>query len=667
MTTATGAGLLSITGAGTAFSYPAGVGVGTLSILGAGDASAYPAAVGVGLLSIDGAGDVTVHPAATGAGLLEIDGSGSGRAAIYATGAGLLYITGAGTAGPLVTGTGAGLLSIVGSGGDYPVATGAGTLSISGAGSAYAGTAAAGRWLYLHTTPPAQVYAVDELRGRLLPTIPMHRAQFSVSATAAQMGQQNDSFGVTLSGAGAALRSRLASQAPYGVRVDVMDGGTVSRSGIVSSVGNTGSAINLDCESQGWSTALPMRTNADLGIFRTVEPLPWRYGRGVRGRCIRLGATGKLWLWADHASERITSVQIDGQDYGAWQWRNDVDAGGSPITVIATADPIDDGAQMIAVGDGKRDSLNGLLIVNPADMVYDLCRVAGQTVTRGELVSFRAECLARDIEISGTIDGGSLQSAMVAISESIYAVFARELPGLMRLLPRSGTAVTIPAKDTPNGTAQRSAISTRLRVRYAITDGDPGASIEVQAPSVERLRGVSTTDVELPLVRDARTAADVAARMLGDMARPGYAIPCAKQRGRIVPGDLVAVSVPAIGITGDALVTASEIDENKSTPTALLRVGTVPAIAIASTAQAYELEQYAGATVSTVGGERELVLTDTNRRPIANARCTLDGSLVRMSDAAGRVSFPLAAMPAGTHTILVEATGMTPLTLTVVV
>ena len=111
-------------------------------------------------------------------------------------------------------------------------------------------------------------------------------------------------------------------------------------------------------------------------MFRDVERLPLRYGRAVPGKCIRLGASGKLWLWADHQSERITSVQVDGQDYGAWQWRNDVDSAGNPITVITTADAIDEGAQLVAVGDGMRDSLNGALIVNPADVVFDLCRLS---------------------------------------------------------------------------------------------------------------------------------------------------------------------------------------------------------------------------------------------------------------------------------------------------
>ena len=39
-----------------------------------------------------------------------------------------------------------------------------------------------------------------------------------------------------------------------------------------------------------------------------------------------------------------------------WTWRNQADANGLPITVVQTVDPIDDGAQLVAVGDGALDA-----------------------------------------------------------------------------------------------------------------------------------------------------------------------------------------------------------------------------------------------------------------------------------------------------------------------
>lgn len=523
-----------------------------------------------------------------------------------------------------------------------------------------------GRWLYVHTRPPAQIYNTDAVRDRLAPALPMHRADLEVTATAAQIGTQNDAFSIRLSGISAALRARLAAQAPYGVRIDVMDGGEISRSGIVGDIGNAADgSIDIDCEAQGWTTALPLRTNADLGIYRDIEVLPWRYGRAVPGRCIRLGQSGKRWLWADHASERISSVQIDGQDYGAWQWRNDVDGNGNPITIITTADAIDEGAELVAVGDGKRDSRTGALIVNPADMVFDICQVAGRSVDRGDLVPLRAECEQRGIEVSGTVDAGTAQSVMVQIAESIYAVFSRELPGLMRLLPRSNPTLSLLAQHTPTARAQRESIATRLRVRYAVEDSQPRGNLEVRAAGVEALRGISSADVTLELVRDARVALDVATRMLTDRARPAYVVPSEPQAQRLVPGDVVTVSVAALGLSGPALVESSRIDEDGSTPTLRLHVGPVPAITLAAVSAAYAPAQYAGATVTAAGGLIQILVTGIDGRPLAGARCTLDGAVVRTADGAGVVAFPASVMQPGPHTILIESPGMTAQTITV--
>lgn len=665
--TGTGAGSLSISGSGTAFAYSIASGAGSLSISGDGAASAHPASVGAGSLSITGTGTASAHPASVGAGSFELSGSGSGVGHVTSSGAGSLSITGTASGGPVVSGIGAGSLSITGDGGDTPRAVGAGSLSFSGAGTAYVGTAATGIWLYLHTIPPAQVYDVDALRGRMNPLHPMMRVPFSVSDTTAQLGQQNDNFRVSLDRPSATLRRLLSAQSPYGVRVDVMDGGTLSRTGIVSSVDGGGDGFDLDCESAGWTDDLPLRTNADLGIFRDVERLPWRYGRAVPGKCVRLGATGKRWLWADHASSRIASVAVDGLPYDGWQWRNDTDDAGNPITIIETVDPIDEGADVVATGDGALDTLSGDLMTNPADIVGDICRRGGITIDRGDLVAFRVECQSRQIEVAGSIIGGSLQSAMVGIADSIYAVFSRELPGLMRLRPRSSPTVTIRAADTPSGSASRGSIATRLRVRYALEDGQPRASIELRAPAVEALRGSVVADVTLPWVSDARVAADVGGRMLADRARPRYTVRAARQQRRIVPGDIVSASVPALGLSGAALVVSSTIAERGSTPVLELPAGTAPAVEIVSAATAYAPELYTGASVASAGDQRVITITGENSRPLAGARCTLDGSIVRFTDSGGRVSFPANVMPSGAHRILIESSGMQSQTVTVVV
>lgn len=666
--TGTGAGSLSITGAGTAYAYATGEGDGRLAISGSGTAYAYATAAGAGLLSISGSGSATAHPAATGTGRLEITGAGTGAGYAAGTGDGLLSITGAATGGPVVTGAGAGTLSITGEGGDTPRGVGSGSLSLSGSGSGWAGTSASGVWLYLHTIPPAQVYQRDELRGRLAQGLPMHNVPFAVSATQASIGQRNDAFSVSLDRPSYNLRARIAAQAPYGVRVDVMDGGAISRSGIVASVaaGADGS-IDLDCEGDGWAADLPLRTSADMGEFRDAEPLPWRFGRGVSGRLVRLNAAGTRWLWADHASSAIRSLTADGQPYDGWQWRNAIDSTGHAYTLVETVDGFDEGAALIAAGDGALDPQNGLLMSNPADVVYALCVYAGVTIDRGAMVPFRVECQDRGLEVAGSIDGGTLQGALAGIAESIYAAFGRGMPGLMRLRPRTAAQATIAARDTPTAAGQSEGIATRVRVRYALEDGKPRASLEVRAPAVEALRRVVTSEVTLPWVRDARVAADVAGRLIADRARPRYITTAARQQRRYYPGETADVTIAALGLSGIALVTSASIDERGSVPTLELPVGAAPAVEIAAQSVAYTPESYTGATVSTQSTDRIIQVTDSTGRPIAGARCVLDGSVTRTADGAGRVAFPVSLMPPGAHVIDVSAPGFDPFRLPVTV
>lgn len=643
-----------------------GTGAGLLSIVGDGQMLAPATAMGAGAFSIIGDGAVFVAPASIGAGSFSIVGDGIGACPVTSTGEGSLSILGAGFGAVGVSATGAGSFEIIGAGGEYPLVSGAGLFEIVGAGSAFVGSAARGRWLKIHTTPLSQVYAIDAIRGRLDPRESMHKCQFDVSPTAAQLGARNDSFNVTLSGAGSRLRSRLVAQAAYGVRIDVMDGGTVSRSGVTSGI-QLGDEIELDCEADGWASPLPHRTNADLGLFRDVEVLPWRYGREVPGRCVRLDAAGRVWLWADHASQRIRSVQIDGQDFDGWQWRNEANQYGQPVTLILT-DGVDDGVEMTAVGDGALDETGGHLIVNPADMLISLCARGGVTLSRGATAEFRAECLARSIEISGTIGAMSLQQSLVLLSESIYAVFSRELSGVMRLLPRTGTARTIAPRYTPTASAERAEVATRLRVRYALDDDDkPRASADFRASAVEALRGVALTEYTLPLVRDGRTAADVATRMLQDMSRPSYTVPIDRQRARVVPGDLVSVSVPRYGLSGDAVVRSASIGDDGSVPVALLRHGAAPAVTLTQMSSAYTPEQYVSGTVATQSDVRRITIRGEDGRPIVGARCTLNGSLTRVTDAGGVVEFPVSAMPAGQHVITIIADGLEPMRLDVVV
>ena len=641
----------------------------------AGSITAYADPAGViagGLPSMAGALTGTSHPAGLLSGRMPIlGGNMAGVTLVSGAAAGAMpAIRGHLVGGPVVAGALAGALpAITGRLTDGPVATISGALpSMGGSVTGYVGTAAAGRWLYLHTTPPAQVYSIDAIRGSLNPYLPSHRVEWSASDMRSEVGRINDSWSATLVGAGATLRNRLALQAPYGVRVDLYDGGALIRSGITTGVGWESRSVSIDVQSDIWTRDIPLRTSADLGTFRDVETLPRRYGRNVPGKLIGINQARTLWLWADHASALIRSVTIDGQPMDGWTWRNQADANGLPITVVQTVDPVDDGAQLVAVGDGALDAESGALLANPADVARDLCALAGITVNRSDFAAYRSECLDRNLELSGTIDGGSLQAAMQTIADSTHSAFARLLPGYLRLLPLTTAPVATIAADAVTGASQDSGdIATRLRVRYGVEESGPRRSLLVTVPSIELTHRSVLAEVTLPLIRDDRSAADVASRMLGMLALPAYEVRCREQLREWLPGQSATVTVQQLGITGTAMVRSAQIGAGKSTPVLLLHAGDAPDVSLITLAQAYTPEPYAGATVATQGNQRVITITDDVGRPIAGAACTLDGSMTRTTDGAGRVSFPASAMPTGAHTIDVVASGFSPFRLTVTI
>lgn len=125
-----GPGALSVTGAGAATG--AGTGAGALTVTGA--ATARGAVTGSGSITITGSGVATA--AASGAGSVALTGSGTGTGAGSATGNGSLTISGAGTARAAATGAAALTVTGAGTAGGSGAASGAGALTITGSGTA---------------------------------------------------------------------------------------------------------------------------------------------------------------------------------------------------------------------------------------------------------------------------------------------------------------------------------------------------------------------------------------------------------------------------------------------------------------------------------------------------------------------------------------------------
>ena len=72
-----------------------------------------------------------------------------------------------------------------------------------------------------------------------------------------------------------------------------MDGGTLSRSGIVSQVeSRAGGCLNWIARRPAGRMICRCARPPDLGEFGELSPLPWRYGRAVSGECVGFNAQG---------------------------------------------------------------------------------------------------------------------------------------------------------------------------------------------------------------------------------------------------------------------------------------------------------------------------------------------------------------------------------------
>ena len=145
---------------------------------------------------------------------------------------------------------------------------------------------------------------------------------------------------------------------------------------------------------------LPLRTSAVWGQFGEVAVIPHRYGR-VRGSALRYDNTGRRYVWADHASERITEVYVDGQRTSGWAWRNAQDVTGHAVTMIELTTPTN--GEVEAVGFGKVDATNGALLTNPGQIIADIMvNIAGRSAPDTTWLTFEASRLG--IICAGQID-----------------------------------------------------------------------------------------------------------------------------------------------------------------------------------------------------------------------------------------------------------------------
>ena len=295
------------------------------------------------------------------------------------------------------------------------------------------------------------------------------------------------------------------------------------------------------------SANLPLRTSAVWGVFGEVETIPHRYGRN-RGRAIRYDNSGRRYVWADHASELVTGVRVDGQVTRAWVWRNTQDVTGHPVTMIELSQPTT--GEITAEGFGKINASTGARIDNPADIITDiLTQIADRDAPNTAWLGYEAAKLG--ITCAGTLDDAdaSIQSAVTAICESIGALWASRARQFARIHPGGlfeggSTAAdesgqTFDLADLIEATTDITDIVNAVVVEFDHRDGKASQTIELDCPDSVARFGRREQRIDAPWIADARVANAVAERLLTYRAEPSWQYRADQLRGDVRTLDVV--------------------------------------------------------------------------------------------------------------------------------
>lgn len=403
------------------------------------------------------------------------------------------------------------------------------------------------------------------------------------------------------------------------------------------------------------SLPLPLRDTSVWGGFREAVPIPHRYGT-TGGALLQHNASRTEFVWADHAVVAIDQVLSGGVPVGDWDWRNTIDATGHAVAIVRFGQPQDEGVDLIARGRGKRHPRSGEALTNPADVIADVLAIAGRAPSDGALADFRRECASAGIDVGGSIDtADSAQAVLRSIGESIGALVCADLPGWAKLWPATaGTPRATLRSGAFSASASLDALVNDLTMAYGHESGTPRASLRLAAPDSIARHGRHATTLDARWLTSSRVAYAVGARLLAHRARPLWSI-AVESGPRVQVGDAVAIAHPVAPVCDTATVLARELNLDAGTAMigAEIPVGDRPTVRLVSQSMAFDPAQYAGIGVETRGGERLLTLREESGAPIIGAAVTLDGTLTRYTDAAGRVSFPLATMPPGEHTLVI--------------
>jgi len=403
---------------------------------------------------------------------------------------------------------------------------------------------------------------------------------------------------------------------------------------------------------------LPLALTSQIGAFAEAQLLPQRYGdlRKTRFKLIRMTAT--KFIAAGHAMEitRAFTADLETSSFAV-----SVESSGALVyTVVEFAAPVPIGTDCSASGLGKRHSVTGALIENPADIAVDVLALAGRVEPWfGQL---RAEATA--IALAGSFgDVVAVRDAIDTVMNSAGAIWC---PGMARLypVPFDGFKIDIDATSAHDLTVQASATDTadivRLSFDFDEVENRNQSFIELSA-SPQRYAG-KLIDVALPMLRNPATAEAIGRRIAGWYAGERYTVTYKGDADEFArPGTWALLTGhPQWPFSDDPYLMLTQTTISKRENFVSVTAETLrssPTITITNHSLGGNSIDTGGIEVQFLNGIATFTVLDNSDKPIVGAYVSLDGAAPKKTNGQGQVVFTTTA---GAHELAVEAAGFLP-------
>lgn len=407
-----------------------------------------------------------------------------------------------------------------------------------------------------------------------------------------------------------------------------------------------------------FSDPLPLRRVTDLPGYRVDHAqrfLPWVFGRATLAP-VPLDLMGQEWLVADHPVAAVTRVTVAGKVTQGWQLQQRLDATGHAVSVLRLAQPTTTDPVAVTVA-GRQDAVTGALLQSPGAVVRELMRLCGHAEPVDAWSGLDAHV--------GTIDLGmvlqepmTLRAALASVVEPLGMIWR---PGWAGPDVPQQPLLTLDLRNTESisARADTALLATTARVLYAHDWAVGGArgALGLGAPDAQAVWGDLPLEIDLPGVRYARDALDIATRTLAMRARPIWTIEAEvdDRAGALRAGQTVALRHPLVP-SGLAVVTALTHNREAGIYNVTAKMHTAAPARVVLLQRSGGVDP-AGAQptgVSYRDGVATFVITDDQGNPLAGAAVTLDGAHTLNTNGAGQVQF---RTPRGSHVLTVQADG----------